>query len=179
MLKKDRRNSIIWFFVVFCWIFFIFTLSSESYNQQSIKPTLNKWVTKEELAQKLPDTSITYHGSTVVAKKDPYGFVEFFFRKGAHLFMYAVLCVSLYMFIRNLMARRQMVLPVIMALILTGGIAALDETNQLSKVGRTGNPTDVIVDLTGGCIGLIICISINYWLERRRRRPEYRFVRKF
>lgn len=178
MLRKDKKYSIIWFFVAFCWIFFIFTLSSESYNQQSIKPTLNKWVSKEELAAKLPDASITYHGSTVVAKEDPYGFVEFFFRKGAHLFMYAVLASALYMLIRNLMPRRQMVLPVIMSLILTGGTAALDETNQLSKVGRTGNPMDVLVDLTGAAIGLIVCILINYWLERRRNRPEYRFVRK-
>jgi Predicted integral membrane protein len=179
MLSKDRKSTIIWFIVAFCWIFFIFTLSSESYNQQSIKPTLNKWVTKDQLADFLPDTSITYHGSTVVAKQDPYGFVEFFFRKGAHVFMYAVLAAALYMLIRHLMARRQMVLPVIMALILTGGTAALDERNQLSSVGRTGNPTDVLVDLTGACIGLIVCILINYRLERRRRRPEYRFVRKF
>ncbi|GLX67383.1 VanZ family protein [Paenibacillus glycanilyticus] len=178
MMKKTRKNSIIWFFVVFCWIFFIFTLSSESYNQQSIKPTLNKWVTKEELAEKLPNTSVTYRGDTVVAKEDPYGFVEFFFRKGAHLFMYAVLAATLYMFIRNLMGRRQMVLPVIMALILTGGTAAMDERNQLSSVGRTGNPTDVIVDLTGACIGLIVCILVSQWIGRRRNRSEYRFARR-
>jgi VanZ family protein len=178
MLKKDKKNTIIWFFVVICWIFFIFTLSSETYNQQSIKPTLNKWVAKERLAESLPNTSITYRGDTVVAKEDPYGFVEFFFRKGAHVFMYAILAAALYMLIRALMARRQMVLPVIMSLILTGGTAAMDERNQLSSVGRTGNPTDVIVDLTGACIGLIVCITINYFLDRRRRRSEYRFVRR-
>jgi VanZ family protein len=179
MVKKDKKNTIIWFFVVICWIFFIFTLSSESYNQQSIKPTLNKWVAKEQLAESLPNTSITYRGDTVVAKEDPYGFVEFFFRKGAHVFMYAVLAAALYMLIRALMGRRQMVLPVIMSLILTAGTAALDERNQLSSVGRTGNPTDVIVDSTGACIGIIVCITISYFLDRRRRRSEYRFVRKF
>lgn len=179
MFRNSRKSSIIWILIVFCWVFLIFTFSSESYNQQSIKPTLNKWVTKEKLAESLPNTSVTYRGDTVVAKEDPYGFVEFFFRKGAHLFMYAVLAVGLYMMIRSLMGRRQMILPVIMSLILTGGTAAMDERNQLSSVGRTGNPTDVIVDLTGACIGLIVGITINYFLDRRRRRSEYRFVRKF
>lgn len=160
-----------WLFILICWVVFIFTLSSQSYEKQSIKPTLHKWIEKDELARILPDTTFVYRGKTISSQEDPYNFVEFVFRKGAHLFMYAVMASILYMLLRSLLARRPFI-AVFLTLLATVGVAGMDERNQLRSVNRTGNATDVLVDLTGACIGILFCLAVIglFHLLRRRRR---------
>ncbi len=81
-------------------------------------------------------------------------------RKGAHVFEYAVLGLLAYRALGIATPR-----PII-ALIVVGAVAALDELNQSFNPARTSSPWDVGLDVLGGIIGIGIFILIF------RRRTE-------
>ncbi|MDG0811846.1 VanZ family protein [Cohnella rhizosphaerae] len=112
----------------------IFDFSSQPYSKQSIIPFMKAHIEKSQLQQVVPDVTIRYNHSVIRAKADPYRFVEFLFRKSAHLFMYFMLGLLAHLllvpWIRTLMLR------VPGALLIAAAIASLDEWNQ----SFTGGP---------------------------------------
>ncbi|WP_308638446.1 VanZ family protein [Paenibacillus silvisoli] len=150
---------------VIAWISIIFMLSSQSYQEQSIQPTLHRLLPEHIAKAMLPDVAFSYHGIYYSSKNNPYQFIEFLFRKGAHLFMYAILAVAgaLAIKVKDKLARRWP-LPLILVVM----IAALDELNQRITEGRTSNAQDVLVDLTGGCIGLLVYLAVSYVYRRHK-----------
>lgn len=83
-------------------------------------------------------------------------------RKLAHVFQYGVLCLlalrafSIY--------RRQ----IVFALCYVGLVALVDEVNQSFDPTRTATPLDVLLDLFGGAIAVIIYLWASRWWTRRQ-----------
>ncbi len=88
--------------------------------------------------------------------------LSFFVRKGAHMFLYFVLTGLLLLALRTLIrqpGRRAAAAAALCAL-----LAGLDEYHQTFVPGRSGEVRDVLVDLSGGCVLLLL-----WWLLRTLR----------
>ena len=79
-------------------------------------------------------------------------FAEFLIRKSAHMFLYFVLAILIYMSISKGNSYRYYIL----AFVLSAMYACSDEIHQLFIVGRSGEIRDVLVDSTGALIGLLL-----------------------
>jgi len=170
--KEDepiRKLRILTFIPLSIWMIFIFTLSSQPYQKQSIQPYLQQ-VDQNKLKNALPSVTIKYRTSTIHAKSDPYRFVEFIFRKSAHLFMYAMLAVWAYVASIPYRFRRGWKAVAILAFVLL--IAVLDEWNQSFGGERTSAIQDVWIDMIGGVIGLLVASLLAYWRQRKTYRPS-------
>ena len=90
-------------------------------------------------------------------------FVE---RKAAHMFLYFILVMLLWLAIAPLVhgRRRQMAASAVLCAIL----ASLDECHQLLVPGRSGQVRDVFIDLTGAIIALALS-ELLLWIVRRRQ----------
>lgn len=135
--------------------------SSQPYEVQSIQPYLRQQLSEHSLKEVLPDWSIQYRTSTINSQSDPYRFLEFLFRKGAHLFLYATLAALAYVAMKPY--RLNLVLKALLAMVGVGAVAVMDEWNQLHQANRTGAMEDVLLDLTGGAIGLLLVILLFHW----------------
>ncbi|CAM4114990.1 VanZ family protein [Lederbergia lenta] len=144
----------------------IFIFSSQTYEQQSLVPMLYKILPGEPLIGLLSHIEIPYWGSIIsVETKGYYYFLEFLIRKFAHLFlfgMFALTMFSLLMFIKRMKVPQ----AVFIALIGTGIYAAVDEYHQLITGGRTPLVADVLLDMTGAVIALVIYVPI-YMIRKR------------
>ncbi|MCA0756470.1 VanZ family protein [Paenibacillus sp. N4] len=161
--------SLLWGALFAGWLWLLFTFSSQSYEQQSIQPWLRRTFNMQQLIRLLPDMTITYRAKTMHSHTDPFQFVEFLFRKGAHLFVYAMLAAILFMLMRSFNPRRWL-RALAVTLVTAWVVPALDEWNQLSSVHRTGNVTDVWLDFVGGCAGVLVCLCILGVVRLLRRR---------
>ena len=81
-----------------------------------------------------------------------FSFAEFLIRKSAHMFLYFVLAILIYMSISKGNSYRYYIL----AFVLSAMYACSDEIHQLFIVGRSGEIRDVLVDSTGALIGLLL-----------------------
>ncbi|WP_169087715.1 VanZ family protein [Paenibacillus sp. PL91] len=151
--------TLVWGVLFAGWLALLFMFSSQTYDQQSIQPFLRSHFDYHQLVRWLPDVTITYRTSVINSHERPYSFIEFLFRKGAHLFVYATFAAMLYMFLRAL-SRGRWFISIVITLLVAIAVPALDEWNQLGSDERTGNATDVVLDFVGGCAGLLVCLSI-------------------
>lgn len=86
-------------------------------------------------------------------------------RKGAHFSEYAVLGVLAWgLFSARLRERGRAPLP---AAYLVALVPVCDECLQLLVPGRSGRPTDVLIDLAGLCAGVLLATAVSA-LRRRR-----------
>ncbi|MFD1129244.1 VanZ family protein [Paenibacillus provencensis] len=148
------------------WAVFILYMSTRSYQQQSIRPLLTSISHHIQINYTLPDIHIHYAEKVYSLRNNAYGFIEFIFRKFAHVFVYGVLTLLIYMLTRKIWGRR--LLSYCLPLLLILMVASLDETIQKYSENRTSSPYDVLLDLSGGCLALLIAICIEWILERRR-----------
>jgi VanZ family protein len=177
-VKLSKTNkwtpTILWGLLLASWLGLLFLFSSQTYEQQSIQPFLRSLFSYEQLVRWLPDVTITYRASAVNSHNSPYNFIEFLFRKGAHLFVYAVFAAMLFMFLRAL-SRGRWFTSIVITLIVALAVPTLDEWNQLGSDERTGNATDIVLDFAGGCIGLLFCLCILGLVRLWRLRPGNRY----
>ena len=161
------RLKILYPTLLWIWISLIFIFSSQTYHEQSIQPFLSEQLPIETATKIVPDVTIHYGDGTIPAKESPYAFLEFVFRKSSHLFMYAVLgllfCITLYNWIHKLFS------SILISVYMTGIIALLDEYNQYFNPDRTGRVQDVLLDLVGASLGIILYLSYNIYRARRSR----------
>lgn len=80
------------------------------------------------------------------------GTAQFVIRKGAHMFSYATLGVLCFMSIYDVKSNLKHIS--ITSFIITFIYACTDEIHQLFVSGRSGEIRDVLVDSTGGFIGI-------------------------
>ena len=105
------------------------------------------------------------------ADADGLSALEHLLRKAAHMFEYAVLAVLL----AGSFRASRVPHPVHFAFV--GGLlaAALDECHQLFVPGRSGQVSDVVIDLVGAAAGLLVFSLIRRaWRRRRCVRDESR-----
>lgn len=149
----------------------IFFFSSQTYGEQTIVPLLRRHISEFRLSGMLPDVSFRYGRSLLSAKQAPYQFIEFLFRKSAHVFWYAALCASLYTALKSLprLASRALLRLGAAAAVLAAA-ACLDEWNQARVAGRTGQPLDVLLDVVGGLLLTAIVLAVARAIRSSRRR---------
>lgn len=149
----------------------IYSFSSQTYEEQSLVPMMQKVLPGEPFADVLSQFKVTYWGEEIsIETKGYYYFVEFFIRKFAHLFLFGLLAVALFR-VYLLWKPNHFLGGILVALAGTGIYAAFDELHQLQTGGRTPLVNDVFLDLTGGVIALVLYVPF-YWLGRIARRKK-------
>ncbi|MDK8191595.1 VanZ family protein [Paenibacillus sp. UMB7766-LJ446] len=171
---KHRRKQrpyvyILSLLLIAAWVLVIWHFSTQSYQEQTIQPWLHEWSEKVKVGFALPDVQFTYGELDYSLRQRPYDFVEFIFRKSAHLFVYAVLAILIY---GGLRYRKMRILTCFAAaLTVVAMIASIDEYIQQFSPNRTSSIRDVGVDLLGGCGGIAIYMGANA-IFRRFRSPR-------
>lgn len=154
----------------------IYSFSSQTYEEQSLVPLMQKVLPGEPFAGVLSEFKVTYWGKEIsVETKGYYHFIEFFIRKFAHLFLFGLLAVALFR-VYLLWRPARIGKGVLVALIGTGIYAAFDEFHQLQTGGRTPLVNDVFLDLIGGAIALALYVPF-YWWRRVIQQKEDQDIR--
>lgn len=145
----------------------LFVSSSQTYEQQSIVPTLQTLLPDKPMENQLAKLQIPYWGKTIsVEERGYYYFVEFLLRKSAHFFIFGLLALAVYYVLPKFRLRT------ITAFIITVGFAMADEYHQSLTGGRTATIQDVILDASGAFTFLLIfrlIYSAVMSLKRRRK----------
>ena len=96
--------------------------------------------------------------------------LSFFERKAAHMFLYFVLVLLLWLALAPLIhgLKRQTALSAALCAVL----AALDEYHQTMVPGRSGQVRDVLIDLSGAALALALAALIRWSLRRRTDGPQ-------
>ena len=92
-------------------------------------------------------------------------FASVIVRKGAHLSEYMLLCILIYNVLCDYIERNKRVY--IYSVIGVFLYACSDELHQIFVPGRAGRFTDVLIDTTGGLVGIFIII-IYYKLKNKK-----------
>lgn len=87
----------------------------------------------------------------------------FVVRKSAHMFLYFVLAILIYLTIQN----KYKIKAYLISFILAAIYACTDELHQLFVQGRSGEIKDVLVDSSGALIGLIVIYIINKIINKK------------
>lgn len=159
MTDKMSWRRLIALGLLCCVVIAIFKLSSQPYSKQTIQPLLNRTLSWETAERLLPGVDIHYDGKEYRRDINPYGMIEFAFRKSAHLFVYGVLAAVTALVLR--LFRLRPLSTAALSLAVVGFVAILDEWNQRYSAARTPTYQDVLVDLTGGAISLAVCFGIS------------------
>ncbi|QCR34443.1 hypothetical protein C1N55_07745 [Lysinibacillus sp. SGAir0095] len=146
----------------------LFCVSSMTYEQQTIVPTLKETLGDQPFYNLLSKIEVTYWGQTIsVETRGYYYFIEFLVRKGLHFVGYGFIAILFYLMYRKFKVK----FAVVFAILTTFVVASLDEFRQTFVVGRTGIFDDVILD-TSGAITFIIVFKIGFVLYQKIRRPS-------
>lgn len=150
------------------WLGMIHFSSSQSYEDQNVQPIL-KGVNLDWMYNWFSWVSFRYGESVVsLETRTPEAFVEFFLRKGAHLFVFAVLGIFalrlLHLYIRN-----NIYCAALLALGFVVVYAAVDEYRQLLHPNRSGMVEDVVLDSIGGALGIAAFLLIRNRLGRKTK----------
>ncbi|OCA88940.1 VanZ family protein [Pseudobacillus wudalianchiensis] len=141
----------------------IYSFSSQTYEEQSLVPMMQKVLPGEPFADVLSQFKVMYWGKEIsVETKGYYYFLEFFIRKFAHLLLFGLLAVALFR-VYLLWKPDRFFGGILVALIGTGIYAAFDEWHQLQTGGRTPLVNDVFLDLAGGLIALLLYMPFYWW----------------
>ena len=92
--------------------------------------------------------------------------LSFFERKAAHMFLYFVLILLLWLALTPLLRGRKRQAG--LAAALCAALAGLDEVHQTFIPGRSGQPRDVAIDLAGAAVALIL-VAVLLWAAGRRK----------
>lgn len=102
----------------------------------------------------------------LLAKVMEFSFAEFLVRKSAHMFLYFVLAILIYMSIGKGIDFKYYII----SFVLTALYACTDEFHQLYIIGRSGEIRDVLVDSTGALLGLILVYICTLGGRKKVRR---------
>ena len=92
--------------------------------------------------------------------------LSFFERKAAHMFLYFTLILLLWMALVPLLRSKGR--QVFVAAVLCTALAALDEYHQTMVPGRSGQVRDVLIDLSGAALALLLVTLIQWSIHRRK-----------
>src|SRR5690606_9045347 len=128
--EADMRGKTryVWLLLMIIWGILIIMLSSQPYEKQRITPILTRMIGPVQLSEKLPDIEFRYGNKWIHAKKQPYVFVEFVFRKAAHFVVYMTLAFLAMFAFRPFILRSG--LRVLVVLWLCIAFSLMDETIQ-------------------------------------------------
>lgn len=161
------RKYLYWL-LPFIWMGIIFFASSQPYEKQNIQPLLSNTIDLSFLKPYVEWISFTYNTSQVsVESLGVEGFVEFFVRKGAHVFVFFLLLHFFYIALHqttNITFRWKLVI----AFVLSFSYAGFDEFHQGFTENRTSYIGDVFLDGFGSLLAVMLLILI-YFMRRNNR----------
>lgn len=162
----QQRLSWLFIGIALTIIIILFVSSSQTYEEQSLTSSLDKLLANKPFEQQLSAISFHYAGSEIsIAAKGYSSFIEFFIRKGAHFFSYALLGFSLFMGFSAFIKRTWLVISLSAGIPL--GYAAMDEFHQMLTGGRTPLVQDVLLDFSGAMVGLLIAYVVIKQIRKR------------
>lgn len=139
--------------------------SGQTYEQQSLIPTLQKMLPNKPLEAQLSQLEIPYWGHTIsIGERGYYRFLEFLIRKGAHFFLFGFVAVAIYTVLPK--GRFRFELAGLATLI----FACVDEYRQFLTGGRTPTWHDVFLDMCGAVTFLGVLVLMK-WIQKIRRGP--------
>ncbi|EMG29359.1 VanZ family protein [Listeria fleischmannii] len=148
-------------------MFTLFKSSSETYDQQTLVPWLDKILAGRPFESALSHISFNYAGSEIsIAAKGYSSFIEFFIRKGAHFFTYFIMGGSLFVGVLGVTKKYKWAFSA--GLFFPLIFAATDEYHQYLTGGRTPLVQDVILDFVGATVGVTVVFLVIKQLKKRR-----------
>jgi len=151
--------------VVIILLSILFISSGQTYEQQSLIPTLEKWLPGEPLESILSKLHVPYWGTTIsIEERGYYHFVEFLLRKSAHFVIFGFLAAAIYLILPKHTVRT------LTAAFLTLLLAIGDEYHQSLTGGRTPAVQDVILDMAGAVTFLIVLRLLLLMKEQKLKR---------
>ncbi|OEH92157.1 VanZ family protein [Bacillus solimangrovi] len=155
------KSIVIYWLPVFIGAAIIFSFSAQPYEKQDLKPTLSKYIDEEQVAKRFEDVKVYYANKEVsIEALGTTKFIEFFIRKFAHFSVFFMLCFLIFRAL-NVTALK-LGMKSLIALLVTGIYAALDEYHQSFTENRTPLIEDVLLDCFGGIVGLIVAIMMYH-----------------
>ncbi|MFD1361699.1 VanZ family protein [Lentibacillus salinarum] len=152
------------------WMCVIFYSSAQPYEQQDVKPFLERTVDLSFLAPYVDWVAFTYHhGEVSVAALGVEGFIEFFMRKGAHIGVFFVLMCLFYVALSKTSSTTFRA-AVVVSFWLTVAYAAIDEWHQGFTANRTPYMGDVVIDGFGALLAVILLAFFRRY--RTKRNPS-------
>lgn len=160
MIDNNIQKYFYWLLPLI-WMAIIFNFSAQPYEKQNIQPYLTDVIDLTLLEPYINWISFTYHKSEVsVAALGNSGVIEFFIRKGAHVFVFGVLCYLFYLALRKTITNK-FIYQLIISFVLTFLYAGFDEFHQGFTESRTSYIGDVFLDGFGGALAIILIVIIQ------------------
>lgn len=132
----------------------LFVSSGQTYEQQSLIPSLKKWLPNQPMYSLLDKLQIPYWGRIIsIEERGYYHFVEFLLRKSAHFLIFGCLAVVIYWMLSK---KATGVLRFFLSLLFTAILACIDEYHQSLTGGRTPTMQDVFLDVSGAFTFLLV-----------------------
>ncbi|KLV23671.1 hypothetical protein ABW02_19195 [Niallia circulans] len=151
-------------------MFIIFMFSHMPYEEQDIKPFLRDKIDLTNVP--FPSITFEYDGQIISSDSDPYGFIEFLFRKAGHVIGYCLLTLLLFLTLMQTKIKRPWVYLLSGALSIA--YALTDEWHQSFVPGRTGHWQDaIIIDGTGVILGLVIGFIGTIFFKKRKTKGRF------
>lgn len=164
------RKIILYWLVPFLWIGVIFYFSSQSSNEQDIKPFLSDMTILNKLEPIVSQIKFSYYGEMrSVETMGLERFVEFLIRKLAHFGTYFILAVLIFWAIRKSL-QSTINMQIILAFYLVVLFAIVDEFNQAFTPERTPYFGDIMIDSIGGLFGLFVYILILFIRKKLKKK---------
>ena len=146
--------------ILIVWMGIIFFFSTQTYEQQSLTHQLASF-RNTSLEQMLQGYYFYYGGNEVsVYAIGIEGFLEFFIRKGAHFFIFFVLGLLTYAFLRYKWNKSFKTMMISFAFVVL--YACFDEFHQLLTGERTALWQDIVLDSIGGLCGILSLAFYSY-----------------
>ena len=166
-MTKQFKNGNAYLVIALVMMGILFYSSSQTYEQQSTIPLLEKILSKEPFKEAFSKVSFMYGGSPVSIEASVYfKFVEVFIRKGAHFGTYFILGGSFFLGINPRV--KHLGISFLFAWLSATGYAALDEFHQMLTGGRSPLFEDVVLDSTGAFFACLILSGTYLYLNRRK-----------
>jgi VanZ family protein len=156
-MPKNRYTKLLFTFITIGFVLFIFS------NSLFTGPESGK---KSQFAMELINHFISLLGGA-------FSVSEHMVRKAAHFTEYFVFGNLLAVTVR--MYAEKPVKHIFMALFCLLSVPVADEFLQTFVQGRSGNVNDIILDFTGGFVGLMLCILIIRLHQSQKVLPEKPF----
>ncbi len=160
------RKTLYWLLPL-AWMGVIFHSSSTPYQEQDVKPLLSSYTDLSFLKPYLDSIVFTYHHSEVsVATLGVEGFIEYFIRKGAHVTVFLLLMLLLYVAFRK---TTTLTINKCLgwSLFTTVLYASFDEIHQGFTPNRTPYIGDVVLDTVGALIGVGLIYLFMFAKKRK------------
>ena len=140
----------------------LFFSSSQTYEQQSLIPLFEDFLTSKPLESQLKKIEIPYWGHTIsVEERGYFHFVEFIIRKIAHFFLFGLAALGFYAILPKNRLRFSL------AALCTLVLAIADEYHQQLTGGRTPSGQDVFLDMCGALTFLSVYMCIK-WIRQKK-----------